>query len=70
MSLFALYCLLDDHDVYRTKMQRSCSTAPWRLWKSLGWTRWSPTRRAGYYSVIDRKESGPRACTVPTSSRG
>ena len=46
MSLFALYCLLDDHDVYRTKMQRSCSTAPGQLWKSLGWTAGArPERR-------------------------
>ena len=26
MSLFALYCLLDDHDAYRTKMQQPRAT--------------------------------------------
>ena len=53
MSLFALYCLLDDHDVYRTKMQQLVQHRLGLLWKSLGWTLTPDPERAGYYSVID-----------------
>ena len=53
MSLFALYCLLDDHDVYRTKMQQLVQHRLGLLWKSLGWTLEPDPERAGYYSVID-----------------
>ena len=53
MSLFALYCLLDDADVYRTKMQQLVQHRLGLLWKSLGWTLEPDPERAGYYSVID-----------------
>ena len=53
MSLFALYCLLDDHDAYRTKMQQLVQHRLGLLWKSLGWTLEPDPERAGYYSVID-----------------
>ena len=53
MSLFALYCLLDDHAAYRTKMQQLVQHRLGLLWKSLGWTLEPDPERAGYYSVID-----------------
>ena len=45
MSLFALYCLLDDHDAYRTKMQQLVQHRLGLLWKSSA-GRLSPTPSA------------------------
>ena len=70
MSLFALYCLLDDHDAYRTKMQQLVQHRLGLLWRARPGTLQPDPERAGYYSVIDLKYLGARACTVPTSSRG
>ena len=53
MSLFALYCLLDEKDAYRAEMQRLVAKRLDLLWKSLGWTLEPDPLRAGYYSVID-----------------
>ena len=53
MALFALYCLLDDKDAYRTEMQRLVTKRLDLLWKNLGWTLEPDPLRAGYYSVID-----------------
>lgn len=53
MSLFALYCLLDEKDVYRAKMQELVKSRLDLLWKNLGWTLEPDPLRAGYYSVID-----------------
>lgn len=53
MSLFALYCLLDTEDVYRTKMQDLVTGRLNLLWKSLGWELDPDPLRAGYYSIID-----------------
>ncbi len=53
MSLFALYCLLDERDAYRAEMQRLVQGRLDLLWKNLGWTLKPDPLRAGYYSVID-----------------
>lgn len=53
MSLFALYCLLDEKDAYRQQMQKLVTGRLDLLWKSLGWELDPDPLRAGYYSVID-----------------
>ncbi len=53
MSLFALYCLLDEKDIYRAKMQELVASRLQLLWKNLGWTLEPDPLRAGYYSIID-----------------
>lgn len=53
MSLFALYCLLDEKDDYRAMMQALVQDRLKLLWESLGWQLDPDPLRAGYYSVID-----------------
>lgn len=53
MSLFALLCLLDTADVYKTKMQSTIHDRLEALWKGTGFELVPDPLRTGYYSEID-----------------
>lgn len=53
MSLFAIKCLLDTDDVYKTKMQGMIHDRLNALWEATGFTLVPDDLRVGYYSEID-----------------
>lgn len=53
MSLFAIKCLLDTDDVYKTKMQGMIHDRLNALWDATGFTLVPDPLRVGYYSEID-----------------
>lgn len=67
MSLFALMCLLDKNDVYKSKMQGMIEDRLDALWKGTGFKLVEDPMRVGYYSEIDlmlwgRKIYGDKFC--------
>lgn len=60
MSLFSLLCLLDEKQVYRTKMQTLISDRLEALWKGTGFELREDPLRVGYYSEIDFMVWGKR----------
>ncbi len=53
MALFALMCLIDTENVYRTKMQDMIHQRLDALWKATGFEIVPDDDRVGYYSEID-----------------
>lgn len=53
MSLFAIKCLLDTHDVYKEKMQAMIRARLEALWTNTGFKLLPDPLRVGYYSEID-----------------
>lgn len=53
MSLFALMCLLDTDNVYKTRMQTMIEDRLDALWKGTGFKLIEDPLRVGYYSEID-----------------
>lgn len=53
MTLFALMCLLDKENAYKTKMQTMIHQRLDALWKATGFTLVPDPMRVGYYSEID-----------------
>ena len=53
MSLFAVKCLLDTHDVYKDKMKTMIRERLKALWQNSGFTMVPDALRVGYYSEID-----------------
>lgn len=60
MSLFALMCLLDKENEYKTAMQNMIADRLETLWKSAGLTIVKDPDRVGYYSEIDLMVWGKR----------
>ena len=60
MSLFALMCLVDKENAYKTAMQDMIERRLDSLWKSAGLTLVEDPNRVGYYSEIDIMVWGKR----------
>ena len=60
MSLFALMCLVDKENAYKTAMQDMIERRLDSLWKSAGLTLVEDPDRVGYYSEIDIMVWGKR----------